>query len=149
MQPIIQAGVNIYHMDTQTIYMFIAELVLLLHTLFVGFVIIGLLLIIIGKLQNWNWIFNPWFRLLHIIAIGIVVLQSWLGMICPLTTVEQELRERAGDDIYSGSFIAHWLETILYYQAPAWVFITIYTLFGAAVLASWFWAKPRPFSNIK
>jgi hypothetical protein len=87
--------------------------------------------------------------LLHIIAIGIVVLQSWLGMICPLTTVEQELRERAGDDIYSGSFIAHWLETILYYQAPAWVFITIYTLFGAAVLASWFWAKPRPFSSIK
>lgn len=136
-------------MDTQTTYLLIAELVLLMHTLFVGFVVIGLLLIIIGKLQNWNWVFNPWFRLLHIIAIGIVVLQSWLGMICPLTTIEQELRERAGDDIYSGSFVAHWLEAILYYQAPAWVFITIYTLFGVAVLASWFWVKPRPFTRTK
>ena len=136
-------------MDTPTIYMLIAELVLLVHTLFVGFVVIGLLLIIIGKFYHWGWILNPWFRLSHIISIGIVVLQSWLGVICPLTTIEQELRQRAGDDVYSGSFIAHWLERILYYQAPAWVFITIYTLFGIAVLASWFWAKPRPFSDSK
>ena len=129
--------------------MLAAELVLVLHTLFVGFVVIGLLLIIIGRLRNWHWILNPWFRVLHIIAIGLVVLQSWLGMICPLTTTEQWLRKHAGDEVYSGSFIAHWLETILYYQAPAWVFITIYTLFGAAVLVSWFWAKPRPFSDSK
>ena len=136
-------------MDTSTIYMLAAELVLLLHTLFVGFVVIGLLLILIGKVYTWRWVRNPWFRLLHIIAIAIVVLQSWLGMICPLTSIEQWLRERAGEEVYSGSFIAHWLETILYYQAPAWVFVTIYTLFGAAVLASWFWVKPEPFTNKK
>jgi hypothetical protein len=55
------------------------------------------------------------------------------------------LRRRAGDATYPGDFIAYWLETILYYQAPAWVFMVCYTAFGALVLASWFWVRPRSF----
>ena len=63
--------------------------------------------------------------------------------ICPLTTVEMALRARAGDATYTGSFIAHWLESLLYYQAPAWVFAACYTAFGAIVFGSWFWVRPR------
>jgi hypothetical protein len=55
------------------------------------------------------------------------------------------LREKAGDAVYSGSFVAHWLETLLYYQAPQWVFVAGYTAFGVLVMASWFWVPPRPF----
>ena len=79
------------------------------------------------------------------IAIGIVVLQSWFGMICPLTNIEMALRSRAGDATYTGSFIAHWLDSLLYYRAPAWVFAVCYTAFGVLVVASWFWVQPRPF----
>jgi hypothetical protein len=53
------------------------------------------------------------------------------------------LRAKAGQGGYEGSFIQHWLETILYYNAPDWVFILVYTLFGALVLASWFLVRPR------
>ncbi|MCP4299138.1 MAG: DUF2784 domain-containing protein, partial [Gammaproteobacteria bacterium] len=74
---------------------------------------------------------------------------SWLGVICPLTTWEMVLRERAGAATYSGTFISHWLETILYYQAPAWVFTVCYTVFAAVVVASWFWVRPRRFDNHK
>jgi hypothetical protein len=73
----------------------------------------------------------------------VVVVQSWLGVICPLTTFEMALRTRAGEAGYPGSFIAHWVETILYYQAPPWVFMVCYTAFGALVIASWFWVRPR------
>jgi hypothetical protein len=73
------------------------------------------------------------------------VVQSWLAAICPLTTLEMTFRSRAGDAVYPGSFIGHWLETLLYYDAPAWVFVLCYTAFGALVLASWFWVRPRPF----
>jgi hypothetical protein len=122
-----------------------ADVVLLLHVLFVAFVILGLVLIFVGRSLGWNWVRNPWFRLIHLIAIAVVVLQSWLRVICPLTTLEMELRSRAGDGVYPGSFIAHWLETILYYQAPPWVFMVCYTAFGAMVAASWFWVRPRQF----
>jgi hypothetical protein len=62
-----------------------------------------------------------------------------------LTTLEIALRQRANDAPYAGSFIAHWLEALLYYRAPAWVFMLCYTLFGAVVAISWYYVRPRPF----
>lgn len=130
-----------------TLYLLAADTVLLAHVLFVGFVIAGLVLVLVGKLMRWTWIRNPWFRVLHLVAIGIVVVQSWFGVICPLTTVEMALRQRAGDAVYAGSFVAHWLESILYYRAPAWVFALAYTAFAVLVVLSWFWVRPRPFGE--
>ncbi len=126
-------------------FLFAADLVLLTHVLFVAFVVFGLLLILAGKARAWAWVRNPWFRLAHLAAIGIVVVQSWFGAVCPLTILEMALRQRAGDAAYPGSFVAHWLEAILYYRAPTWVFAVCYTIFGGLVLASWYWVRPRPF----
>jgi hypothetical protein len=118
---------------------------LLGHAVFVGFIVFGLLLTITGKLLNWNWVRNPWFRLVHLVGTAIVVLQAWTGRICSLTAWEMALRERAGDVVYTGSFIAHWLAKILYYHAPWWVFLVCYTVFGSLVLLSWIWIRPKPF----
>lgn len=131
---------------TQTgTYQILADLVLLTHIAFVAFMVIGLLLIFIGGCCGWRWIRNPWFRSLHLAGIGLVVVQTWLGMICPLTTWEMHLREKAGDATYAGDFIAHWLQRLLYYEAPPWVFTVAYTLFGLAVFGSWWRFRPRPF----
>ena len=127
------------------LYRIAADILLVLHTGFVVFVVAGLALILIGGARGWTWVRNPWFRLAHIVAIGVVVLQAWLGRICPLTTWEMALRSKAGDATYAGSFIAHWFQAILYYEAPMWVFAVCYTAFGALVVASWFWVRPRPF----
>ena len=124
-------------------YLLAADAVLLLHVLFVAFVIAGLLLILAGRLLSWDWVRNWWFRVIHLGAIGIVVLQAWLGVICPLTRLEMYLRDNAGDTTYAGSFVAHWLEAILYYRAPAWVFAVAYTLFAIVVVMSWVWVRPR------
>lgn len=131
--------------ESSTLYLLAADALLLLHVLFVAFVVIGLLLVFMGKALHWRWVRNPWFRLIHLLAIAVVVFQSWIGIICPLTTLEMALRSRAGDAHYTGSFIAHWLETLLYYEAPMWVFAVCYTIFGLVVIVSWFWVKPRPF----
>jgi len=132
-------------MDSSTIYLIAADAVLLLHILLAAFIVIGLLLIFAGKLRRWSWVRNPWFRLTHLIAISIVVIQSWFGIICPLTTIEMTLRSRGGGAVYPGSFISHWLETLLYYQLPAWVFVVCYMIFGGIVAACWFWIRPRRF----
>jgi glucan phosphoethanolaminetransferase (alkaline phosphatase superfamily) len=129
--------------ETSTLALFAADAVLLLHVLFVVFVIVGLLLILLGKVLAWSWVRNWWFRITHLAAIVVVVLQAWLGVICPLTTLEMALRREAGDATYAGTFISHWLESILYYQAPAWVFAVCYTAFAALVVLSWFWVRPN------
>lgn len=134
-------------MDNPTIYAIAADLLLLLHVCIVVFIVLGLIFILIGKKANWSWVRNPWFRLAHLLAIGMVVVQSWAGEVCPLTIWEMTLRSKAGDATYTGSFIAHWLEVILYYRAPPWVFTLVYTLFGLLVFVSWFWVRPRSFSS--
>ena len=134
-------------MHSSVTYRVLADLVLLLHTSFVVFVIAGLVLVLLGGVRGWHWVRNPWFRVMHLLAIGIVVLQAWLGVLCPLTTLEMSLRARAGDAVYPGSFIAHWLEALLYYQAPAWVFTACYTVFGFLMVASWYAVRPRSFSK--
>jgi len=131
-------------MDTKQLYLVAADATLFIHASFVCFVIFGLILVFVGKLLSWSWVRNRRFRIAHLAAIGIVVLQSWFSVICPLTLWEMELRDKAGDVTYPGSFVAHWLETLLYYRAPEWLFILLYTLFGALVVGSWFWVRPRP-----
>lgn len=135
-------------MDTET-YRLLADLVLVTHVAFAAFVILGLILILCGGCCGWIWVRNPWFRAVHLGCIGIVVLQSWFGIICPLTTLEMYLREMAGDETYGGGFVAHWLHRFLFLDAPMWAFALCYTLFGAAVLGSWIKFRPRPFGRSK
>lgn len=128
------------------LYALAADVILVSHVFFVVFVVFGLILVYVGWFLSWNWVRNPWFRTAHLAGIGIVVLQSWFGIICPLTIWEMNLREKAGDNTYDSSFIVHWLNQLLYYQAPPWVFVVCYTVFGGLVLISWFTVRPRSFS---
>lgn len=134
-------------MGSDTLYAIAADALLVAHVLFVVFMVLGLILIFVGRLLSWQWVRNPWFRLFHLLGMGVVVLQSWIGLICPLTEWEMQLRLQAGESGYEGSFITYWLSRLLYYQAPPWVFVVCYTVFGALVVFSWLWARPRPFST--
>lgn len=128
-------------------YLYAADVILIGHVLFVAFIVLGLLAIFLGKSMHWPWVRNPWFRAAHLLGIGYVVVQSWFGIMCPLTVWEKALRAKAGAVVYSGDFIQHWLSKLLFFEAPLWVFAAVYTLFGAAVLASWFWVRPRAFGT--
>ena len=121
----------------------LANAVLVVHAAIAAFVVAGLLLIVVGNLGHWRWVNNAWFRVAHAAAIGMVVAESWLGFACPLTTLEMWLRSRAGEASYGGGFIEHWLQQLLYYSAPAWVFVAVYTLFALLVLATWWYFPPR------
>ena len=126
-------------------YSHFADLVLLIHFAIVLFVVGGLLLIVLGNFLRWSWV-NHWlFRAMHVLAISVVVLESWLGIECPLTTLENWLRLQAGQGVYQGSFIQHWVHGVMFYQAPGWVFALAYTLFALAVVAAWWRWPPHQF----
>ena len=84
-------------MDSRVMNLIAADAILVGHMLFVAFVISGLFLIITGKVLSWSWVRNPWFRLVHLLAIGIVTLEAWAGVFCPLTRWEMAFRSKAGD----------------------------------------------------
>lgn len=130
-------------MEPAALYSMAADAVLFVHALFIVFIVLGLVLVLTGKLRSWQWVRNPWFRLFHLLGIAVVVLQSWFGVICPLTSWEMSLRSKAAETVYDGSFIAYWLGKLVYYQASPWVFMVAYTVFGSLVLLSWFLVPPR------
>ncbi|WP_432472538.1 DUF2784 domain-containing protein [Amphritea sp. HPY] len=129
------------------LYQTLADAVLLLHTSFVVFVVAALALIIVGGYRQWRWVRNGWFRIVHLGGIAIVVAQSWAGLLCPLTTLEMWLRGQAGGVQYEGSFIQYWLERVLYYEAPGWVFVVAYTVFGLLVILTWLRFPPKKISG--
>jgi polyferredoxin len=124
-------------------YAVTADLILVVHALFVLFVVGGQAAILAGWARGWRWTRSPVLRLAHLAAIGMVVAQAWLGEACPLTVWEDALRERAGQAGYGTSFIGYWLGRLLFYSAPAWVFTLIYSLFGLVVALTFLLYPPR------
>jgi hypothetical protein len=124
-------------------YQLLADAVLLLHFAVVLFIVGGWVFVVAGNLRHWRGANNLVFRVAHLGAIGIVVAQAWLGQHCPLTILESWLRVQAGVTPYGTSFLEHWVQQALYYQAPFWVFVTAYTVFGMAVAWAWWRFPPR------
>ncbi|MDD5321147.1 MAG: DUF2784 domain-containing protein [Methylococcales bacterium] len=104
------------------IYRYAADGVLLLHLLFIAFVVLG------GLLAVW------WRRVLfiHLPAVIWGVFAELTGRVCPLTSLENTLLIKAGTAGYSESFVKHHLLRIIY---PAELTRDIQYLLGAAVVA--------------
>jgi len=121
----------------------LADAVLLVHFGVVLFVVGGLAAVVVGNLLGWRWV-NAWrFRVAHLAAIAVIAAQAWLGRYCPLTTLESWLRVQAGARAYDKSFIEHWVQRLIYYEAPLWLFALVYTLFAALVVLAWWRFPPR------
>jgi uncharacterized protein YneF (UPF0154 family) len=81
-----------------------ADLVVIVHLLFIAFVVGGAFL-------AWRW---PWIILAHIPTVAYGALVEFVGFTCPLTLLENDLRQRAGEAGYGGGFIAHYLIKVIY-----------------------------------
>ena len=130
-----------------------ADVVTILHFGFVAFVLGLLLLILVGWPLRWKWTRNFWLRLLHLMCIEIVVGQGLVGLECPLTSLERDLRGIVRPADYGDSKILHYLEG----ASPVAVFCHNAVLqeipdrnipyvvgpFGLFVLLTWLFVPPR------
>ncbi len=124
-------------------YALAADMVVTIHAIFVAFVGGGQAAILIGWIKRWSWTRRLAFRVAHLVAIGFVVLESWFDIPCSLTILENRFRVLAGTEPYEISFIGYWLDRLLFYTAPAWVFTSLYSLFGALVVVTFLAYPPR------
>lgn len=113
----------------------LADAIIVVHFLYILFMLLGFLLT--GYALFFRQKFFDWwlFRLLHLLGIFYVVSLNILGKYCPLTILENELRLKyEAYSVYSGSFIIHYLEKLVYpdvnplvIQIPT-VFLAIFTI---------------------
>ena len=121
----------------------LADLIVTIHLGYVMFVVFGLLVILLGGMLRWRFVRNFWFRIVHLTMILIVVSEALLGIECPLTAWEYELRITAGQyDASGSSFVARLIHQVMFFEFPPIVFTIAYCLFGLAVLASWLLIPP-------
>lgn len=86
------------------IYRVLADLVVTLHLMFIIFAVLG------GLLVLWR----GYVLLIHIPAVIWVAVISFKGWICPLTPLENQLRQAAGGEGYSGGFVEHYIIPVIY-----------------------------------
>ncbi|MQY53541.1 MAG: DUF2784 family protein [Firmicutes bacterium] len=112
-----------------------ADAIIVVHFLYILFMLLGFLLTGYALFFREKF-FDRWlFRSLHLLGIFYVASLSILGKYCPLTILENELRLRYEVSlVYSGSFIVHYLEKLVYpdvnplvIQIPT-VFLAIFTI---------------------
>lgn len=103
-------------------YSWLADLILCMHAGFVLFVILGGLLVL-----KWRWI--AW---LHLPAAVWGATVEFSGWVCPLTPLENWLREQAGETGYRSDFVAYYLLPILY---PDNLTRDVQLMLGTVVLA--------------
>lgn len=116
----------------------LANTILLIHFALVLFITAGLPLIYVGGALGWTWVRAWRWRALHLSAIVLVAVESLLGIACPLTVWENALR---GNRSNLG-FVERWIERIMFYDLPAWVFIIAYTGFAVLVAMTWVAVPP-------
>lgn len=115
-----------------------ADLVLIIHFLYVLFVVGSLPVIWLGAWFKLTFVRNCWFRYSHLAAIVLVVAESLMGVVCPLTAWENTLRRVET----GGSFIQHWLHQIMFYDVPEGALTVVYILFAGLVAMTFKWVPP-------
>ncbi|HEX4613674.1 MAG TPA: DUF2784 domain-containing protein [Urbifossiella sp.] len=106
-------------------YGYLADFVVFVHVLYVGYVVLGQLAIIVAAPFRWEWARNPWFRFSHLAAIGVVAYEALNHIRCPLTVWEERLRELAGQGLSAGqSFIGRVFHDVLFWDGMPEVFFS-------------------------
>lgn len=129
------------------VYGVLADIVGIGHGALVIFIIGGQLLIMAGWWRGWGWTRQRQWRLGHLGAVVLITVIDGIGFMCPLTTMEWKLRKLAGEGDYKGGFIEHWINTLLYYDWPDWVFALLYGVFAVAVMITYWFYPPKKYEE--
>jgi uncharacterized protein DUF2784 len=116
------------------LYKILADLVVLTHFAWILFMLWGFILAVCGSISvyllpapkdRWITFFDRWiFRTIHLGGIVYVAFLTVLGKHCPLTIMENELREQYNTELtYHGSFVVHYIEKIVYPEANFLLFV--------------------------
>ncbi len=113
--------------------LFLADLILMLHFFIVIFITLQFFTVPVAYKLNWKWQKNRVLRIIHLIMIFFVTTEAVIGITCPLTIIENKLR-----NIYSyNTFLENWISKIMFWNLPSYTFMILYILCLFWTLLMW------------
>jgi hypothetical protein len=117
----------------------LGQAVLAVHLVVIAFNVAGLVVIPLGAALGWAWVRVAWLRALHLALLAVVAAQALLGRACLLTDWQDALTGGGAED----PLIMRWVNSLIYWPLPSWVFAAAYAAAFAYVVALWWLVPPR------
>ena len=115
--------------------MLLAEAVLAAHLAIILFNLFGLIVVPLGAARGWRFVHVAWWRVLHLALLAAVAAQALAGRACFLTVWQSEIAGGAANPV---PLIMGWVDRLIYWRLPIWVFAVLYALvFGYALALLW------------
>lgn len=121
----------------------LANVVAALHLGYALFVILGTVAILVGPTLGWRWIRNLPFRLLHLAAVYVVLIEEVFHIQCPLNVLQWGLRTASGGPAEATDGIGGILDGLLYRTIPGWALDVLYWSLGVGLLLLLYLVPPR------
>jgi hypothetical protein len=121
----------------------LAEAILAIHVLIIVFNVGGLIVIPLGAWRHWAFVRVRWWRVLHLASLAIVAVQAIWGRACFLTIWQSDLQRTAGQSASESPLIQRWVEHVVFWPVPLWVFTALYVLVFAYTVALWWLVPPK------
>jgi Protein of Unknown function (DUF2784) len=122
--------------------MILAEAILAAHLAIILFNLFGLIAVPLGAVWRWRFVRARWWRLLHLASLAAVAAQAVFGHACILTIWQAALTGAAGRPT---PLIMGWVNRVIYWPLPLWVFAAFYLLvFGYALALLWLVPSAAP-----
>lgn len=110
----------------------LAEAVLAIHLVVIGFNLFGLVAIPLGGWFGWRWVRVRWWRWLHLASMAVVAVQAVVGRACILTILQARL---SGSGAAPEPLIMGLVNRLIFWPLPLWAFAVLYVVLLAYVLA--------------
>jgi Protein of Unknown function (DUF2784) len=114
-------------------------IILAAHSAVILFNLFGLIAVPIGAACGWRFVHIRWWRILHLASLGVVALQAAFGRACVLTLLQARLAGIAAPV----PLIMGWVDRLIYWPLPLWVFAVLYLLVFGYALALFWLVPPR------
>jgi len=124
-------------------YRLLADLIVVFHAAYVAIVVFGVPAILLGAWRGWPFARNFWFRVVHLLMIGIVALEALVGIFCPVTEWENRLRQLAGQPVERGSFVGRWAHRLIFIDFSPEMLMLCHYLFAAVVIVMFVMIPPH------
>ncbi len=121
----------------------LANAILLLHVIVISFNVLGLIVIPLGAWRRWAFVRVFWLRALHMGILAVVAVQAVLDRVCFLTVWESDLMRRSGEATSNAPLIQTWVNRLIFWPLPMWVFAVLYVAVCVYVVALWWLVPPR------
>jgi hypothetical protein len=128
----------------------LASIILAIHVAIILFNLFWLVAIPVGAWRRWAFVKQFWWRMAHLASMSIVAGQALAGRACFLTIWQDEL---SGSGLHGNAppLIMRWVNSVVFWPLPLWVFAAAYCALLGYVLALLWLVPPRllvtPVSN--